>query len=142
MSLKELNNTLNGKLSAKQEQDFKKIVEKAEKNAKALAEHHLSIFQELMKLPQFKEWMNENIRIKTEVSHVNKSYEVYVAYIGDHPDNLTNFDKMERIRGVFMSKNSPEAMLEKIKEIAAYDVTTIVPKEESKDESEDAVDRN
>jgi len=56
------------------------------KKAVAVKARALTIFEELLKLPAFMKWMEDNIVIRDEIDEEKKTITTYVIYKGDMED--------------------------------------------------------
>jgi hypothetical protein len=68
------------------------------RRAVAVKARALSIFDELLKLPQFMAWMEQNILIRDEVDNKKKEITTYVIYTGDRKDRSLWETKMADLR--------------------------------------------
>ncbi len=101
---------------AEQELDLKKARALIEQNMRKLAGTEgraLEIFAQLMRLPEFMQWMEENIIIRDEVDHKAKVITTYVIYKGGGEKDwwcpqctkgFTSIDIRETIEGKFCSE--------------------------------------
>jgi len=72
------------------DKDAKEMVRKAARRQVQVERRALEVFSQMLKIPQFKEWMEKHIIIRDEVDEEKKTITTYVIYKEEKSDDSGN----------------------------------------------------
>lgn len=131
--------------SEEEKQLLKTAAKNFEKAKKAWEPDKLAVFEQLMQLPAYLEWVKDNIIINREISHVNKEIMITVIYKGEYEKNKTSLQRLQEIKELvcrsgaaagtasnldYWNETTVQELISKILEIIDFDETRCVPLEE------------